>query len=324
MSRTTALLRSRTGVRIAAVTGAAVLCSGLAVPALAHDATGKTATTHHDQLSFAERRGHALHLLAGEARWLNGLKAKVAGDDRLTADQRAAFTDHLDAALQQVRAARAAVQAADTSAELRAALDRAELPALEYPKYVLPTLAQVKSAALQLLGARADRLAALRDKVSGDDRLSAEQRSRFVAKLDAALARIAKAKDAVAAAGTRADVRAALASVAPWPVRYPRHHRVADPGAATVKLAGAHRSVTVRRASDPAHRCDGHWGARDGARDTRWGGHPDWHWGYHRSGSWDGGDRSGSWDGGDRSGSWDGGDRSSSWGDGDRSGGSWS
>lgn len=147
MSRTTARRTStRRGIRITVATGAAVLCAGAAAPALAHDAETHTPARHERQLGFAAQKERALRMLAHEAEWLRGLEAKVAGDDALTADQKAAFTTRLDRALSRVAAARTAVEDADTRAELRAALGVAELPYLAYPRAVRPARGAVPAA----------------------------------------------------------------------------------------------------------------------------------------------------------------------------------
>jgi hypothetical protein len=275
MSRTT----TRTGIRIGVVTGAAVLCAGASVPAIAHglDSEGGARAAAHHQPSFAHQKERALRMLAHESQWLTGLEQKVAADDRLTADQKSAFTSKLDDALKQVAAARTAVENADTRTELRAALGRAELPYLAYPKHVLPTLAEVKADAARLLGARQARLTDLRRRVAADDRLTAAQKSAFTAKVDAALADLARAKDAVEAASTRSQVTTALAGVSAWGVAYPRHQHTDRTRTAKVKLVSAtarpsHRSLTVHRAIDPRSgrhgtTCTGHGGAdrgRDG------------------------------------------------------------
>jgi hypothetical protein len=271
-------ISTRTGIRIAVATGATVLCAGASVPAIAHgldSGDARTVAAHHYHLSFADQKAQALRLLSHESQWLTGLKQKVAADDRLTADQKAAFTTKLDDALAQVEAARTAVQNAGTRAELRTALGRAELPYLAYPKYVLPSLAQLQAGAEHLLAARQARLADLRDRVASDDRLTDAQKSAFTAKIDAALADLARAKDAVAAATTREQVAAALAAVTDWRAHYPRHHlrqhrmHRTEPDklrlvSATVRSAP--RTVTVHRAVDPSA-VERHWGCT-GHRDA--------------------------------------------------------
>jgi len=292
-------ITARTGIRIAVVTGAAVICAGTAVPAMAHDSQTYGMTPNPaQQLTFAQQKDRALAMLAQEANWLTGLKAKVAADDRLTAAQKDAFGARLDRALAQVAAARAAAEAATTPSDLYAAMDRAELPYLAYPRYELPSLADVKAAADRVLDARQASLDGLKTRVSGDNRLTPSQRADYLAKIDKALARIAAAKDAVAAATTRAAVRAAVAGADARPGRYPRHRHLAAHGS-PARLASAvttpHRSVTVRWGADRTGsrgHCDGYrdhdgdrdrWGTRDG--DSRY------------SGDRDGGSADGQWSG---------------------------
>lgn len=125
-------------IRFAVAGGAALLCAGVSVPAVAHgtqDPTEPAHTPYVRQLSFAQMKEFALRQLDREAAWLTALKTKVAADDGLTAAQQSAFTAKLDQALAAVASAQSAVQAATTPSELRAALLSALVPLAPYPRH---------------------------------------------------------------------------------------------------------------------------------------------------------------------------------------------
>lgn len=253
-------MTARTRSRIAVTGGAAALCVGIAVPAAAcvtgsgADAARGHTIAERKTITLADAKAWAAKLLTHRADWLSRLRDKVGQDPRLTADQRTAFAARIDRALDSIAAAKAAVHAADSKAQVRDALAEAHvlLPRFPHPVHTAPTLAQAKSHAMGFLAHEADVLRALRTKIAGSSRLTQAQQDAATARIDSALAAIAKARSAVQAANSIDAVRAAV-HVDAARLHLPRVHHLEDrPNARTVdvkdvRLAPPHRSLVVSR-----------------------------------------------------------------------------
>jgi hypothetical protein len=126
--------------RLALTGGTAALCIGLVAPAVAaadtpsttatstvpsHDKTPIAAPMHDKSpqtLTFAQQQARVEAFLAARTKGLKAVATCLANDPRLTAAQQSAITTQLAKDEAAIAAATARVQAATTTAELKAAL----------------------------------------------------------------------------------------------------------------------------------------------------------------------------------------------------------